>query len=147
MSGISNNGWQSAELATQMIIGIESNMKKTLRVLTLMSVISSSIIFLPSASATHEIPPTSVTAVALNSTSAEVTFVMQADYLAFGAFTASSVITATSSPGGITGTTTVGAIVAGTGTVIVSGLTPNQTYTFTLGFAYDYFSGGTWVGV
>ena len=68
-------------------------------------------------------------------------------YLAYGAFTDASVITATSSPGGLTGTSTVGAIVNGTGTITVTGLTPNQTYTFTVGFAYNYFSGDYWVGV
>jgi len=122
-------------------------MKKSLRILTVFSVVASSLLFATPSQATHEIPPTSVTATSTGSTTASVSFQMQADYLDFGAFTSVSVITATSSPGGLTGTTTVGAIVAGTGTIIVSGLTPNQTYTFTLGFAYDYYSNGSWVGV
>ena len=95
-------------------------MKKSLRILTVLSVAASSILFVPSASANHEIPPTSVTATATGSTTAEVTFQMQSDYLGLGATYSS--YTATSTPGSVQASITQAAISASrTGVINVTG--------------------------
>jgi hypothetical protein len=105
---------------------IESNMKKTLRILTVLSIAASSILFVPSASAFHfEQPsaPTSVTATATGATTANVSF--SSSYCMMCIITS---YTATSSPGGITGTI----FQSGGGTIAMVGLTSGTTYTFTV---------------
>ena len=118
-------------------------MKKSLRILTILSVVASSILFVPSASADHEIPPTSVTATATGSTTASVSFVMQSSYLSFGATYSS--YTATSTPGSVQASITQAEISASRiGTINVSGLTPGTSYTFRVTISWDY--GGGWSG-
>ena len=118
-------------------------MKKTPRVFTVLSIAASSILFVPSASASHEIPPTSVTATATGSTTASVSFVMQSIYLSFGATYSS--YTATSTPGSVQASITQAEISASrTGTISVSGLTPGTSYTFRVTISWDY--GGGWSG-
>jgi len=105
---------------------IESAMKKSLRILTVLSVVASSILFVPSASAFHSEPsaPTSVTATSTGTTTASVSF--SGSSCMFSCTITS--YTATSSPGGITGTI----YQPGGGTINVSGLTPGTAYTFTV---------------
>jgi hypothetical protein len=98
-------------------------MKKSLRILTVLSVVASSILFVPSASAFHPIAPTSVTATSTGATTANVSF-----GTAFSFFYPVYLYTATSSPGGITGTLSQ----SSGGTISMSGLTPGTTYTFTV---------------
>ncbi len=118
-------------------------MKKSLRIFTVLSIAASSILFMPSASASHEIPPTSVTATATGSTTASVSFVMQSSYLSYGATYSS--YTATSTPGSVQASITQAEISASrTGTISVSGLTPGTSYTFRVTISWDY--GGGWSG-
>lgn len=107
-------------------------MKKSLRVLVVLSIAASSILFVPSASAFHTDPsaPTSVTATSTGATTASVSF---GGSSCMFACTITS-YTATSSPGGITGTI----YQSGGGTIIVSGLTPGTTYTFTVRASTTY---------
>ena len=101
-------------------------MKKTFRILTALSIAASSMLFIPSASAFHTFPPnppSSVTATATGSTSADVSF-----NTASSMGSPVSYYTATSSPGGLTGTLSQST----GGTINISGLTPGTTYTFTV---------------
>ena len=124
------------------ILGDEVTMKKSLRILTVLSIAASSIVFVPSASASHETLPGSVTATATGSTTADVSFVMPSDYLFWGATYSS--YTATSTPGGVQASITQSGISASrTGTISVTGLTPGTAYTFIVGATYSYGGGSS----
>ena len=118
-------------------------MKKTLRILTVLSVAASSILFVPSASASHETRPGSVTATATGSTTADVSFVMPSDYLFWGATYSS--YTAISTPGGVPASITQSGISGSrSGTISVSGLTQGTSYTFIVRATWSY--GGSMSG-
>jgi hypothetical protein len=110
-------------MKSRKIPGDEATMKMSLRIFTVLSVVASSILFVPSASALHPSAPTSVTATSTGATTANVSF-----GTAFSMFSPVSYYTATSSPGGITGTLSQ----SSGGTISMSGLTPGTSYTFTV---------------
>jgi len=111
-------------MKSRKILGGEATMKMSLRIFTVLSVVASSILFVPSASAIHDpSAPTSVTATSTGATTANVSF--GSSYSMYFPITS---YTATSSPGDITGTI----YQSGGGTINVSGLTPGTTYTFTV---------------
>ena len=113
-------------------------MKRTLRILTVLSVMASSILFVPSASADHETRAGSVTAVSTGATTADVSFVMPSDWLTYGVTYIS--FTAISSPGNFQAAINPAAISASrTGTISVLGLSPSTAYTFIVRVT---FSGG-----
>jgi hypothetical protein len=119
-------------------------MKKTLRILTVLSLAASSILFMPSALASHETVPGSVTATATGSTTADVSFVMPSDYLGWGATYSS--YTAISTPGSVQASITQSGISASrSGIISVSGLTQGTSYTFIVRASYSYggFMSGT----
>ena len=112
-------------------------MKKSLRILSALSVAASSILFMPSALASHETVPGSVTATATGSTTADVSFVMPPDYLVWGATYSS--YTAISTPGSVQASITQSGISASrNGTISVSGLTQGTSYTFIVRASYSY---------
>lgn len=112
-------------------------MKHVRRILVLLAVLFFSYLFLPSASADHETQAKSVTAISTGPTTADVSFVMDADYLGYGALYSS--YTATSSPGGVQASITQASISgSGSGTISISGLTPGIQYTFTVTTFWEY---------
>jgi hypothetical protein len=112
-------------------------LQKVLRIFVLLSVVSCSYLFVPSAIATHEVRAGSVTAVSTGPTTASVSFVMNSDYLLYNATYSS--YTATSSPGGVQASITQASISASrSGTINVSGLTPGTSYTFTVRTSWAY---------
>lgn len=117
-------------------------LRKLQRILVLLSVVTS-YLFVPSASATHEVRAGSVTAISTGPSTASVSFVMDSDYLFYNATYSS--YTATSSPGGVQASITQASISASrSGTINISGLTPGTSYTFTVMTAWNYgYSSGT----
>jgi hypothetical protein len=61
-------------MKSRKILGGEATMKMSLRIFTVLSVVASSILFVPSASALHPSAPTSVTATSTGATTANVSF-------------------------------------------------------------------------
>lgn len=107
------------------------------RILALISVALGSCLFVPSAHASHEVTAKSLTATSTGPTKADVSFVMDSDYLLFGASYSS--YTATSSPGGIQASITQASISGSrSGTISISGLTSGISYTFTVTTTYTY---------